>query len=264
VTVTFGRLPELADERDVGGDAFQELRRRCGLGPDLELTTLYAGPVLVPAPRSYVDPAVEVLRSVSFVQPMLHDASGDERLPASVAGLGARPVVYVTMGNIVNRESTFHAILNALAEEPLDVIVTVGRSVDPARLEPLPPNVHVEQYIPNSLVLPRVDAVVCHAGFNTVMGTLMSGCPLVLAPIAADQPVHARRCAALGVGRVIDAQLLDPEEIRAATRAVLSDPSYRAAARRLQLEIAALPDLRETAEIVERAVGTRSPGGRGS
>jgi UDP:flavonoid glycosyltransferase YjiC (YdhE family) len=253
VTMTFGRLPDPVDELEVAGDALQELRRSQGLEPDPALSTLYAGPVLVPAPRSYVDPAALVVSSVSFVQPMLHDAPVDARLPAWVMDLGARPVVYLTMGNIVNRASTFRAFLDALCEEPLDLIVTVGRSIDPARLEPLPANVHVEHYIPNSLLLPRVDAVVCHAGFNTVMGALALGRPLVLAPMSADQPVHAQRCAALGAGLVIDAQALDPEEIRTAIRAVLRNPSYRAAAEAVKHEIADLADISDTAAIVERA-----------
>jgi MGT family glycosyltransferase len=253
VTVTFGRLPDPARDAEVAGDAFQELRRSQGLGPDPELSTLYSGPVLVPAPRSYMEPDIPVLPSVSFVQPMLHDTTGDDRLPAWVSDLGSRPVVYVTLGNIVNREDAFRSFLDALLDEPVDLIVTVGRSVEPTAFEPLPDYVHVEQYIPNSLLLPCVDAVVCHGGFNTVLGALTFGRPLVLAPITADQPVHAQRCAALGVGCVIDTQALDPAEIRAATRSILQDPSHREAARRLQREIAALPNIRATAAIIERA-----------
>jgi UDP:flavonoid glycosyltransferase YjiC (YdhE family) len=254
VTLMFGRLPQPAFEIAAAGDALQRLRRSQGLGPDL--STLLAGPVLVPAPRSYVDPTESVLPMVSFVQPVPHDTAGPSGLPAWVAELGSRPVVYVTLGNIINREHLFRPFLEALRGEPIDVIVTVGRSVDPARFEPLPENLHVEQYIPNSLVLPRVDAVVCHGGFNTVMGALGSGRPLVLAPFTADQPIHAQRCAALGVGCVIDTQALDPAEIRAATRAVLDDSSYRQAARQLQHEIEALPDIHATAAIVERAADT--------
>ena len=65
VTITFGRLPEPADEVETAGDALAELRRTQDLGPDPELTTLYGGPVLVPAPRAYVDPTISVLPSVS-------------------------------------------------------------------------------------------------------------------------------------------------------------------------------------------------------
>jgi MGT family glycosyltransferase len=251
VTLTFGRLPQPAFEIDAAGDALRDLRRTQGLGPDLG--TLFAGPVLVPAPRSYVDPAELVLPTVSFVQPVPHDGAGGSELPGWVSDLGARPVVYVTLGNIINRDYRFRPFVEALGSEPVDVIVTVGRSVDPASFGPLPENLHVEQYIPNSLLLPHVDAVVCHGGFNTVMGALAFGRPLVLAPITADQPIHARRCAALGAGRVINSEAMAPTEIRSATRAVLDDSSYREAAAQLQREIAALPDIHATAAIVERA-----------
>jgi MGT family glycosyltransferase len=184
---------------------------------------------------------------------MLLDAVGAGGLPDWVAGLGSRPVVYVTLGNIINRERAFRPFLEALSDEAVDLIVTVGRSNDPAAFDPLPANVHVEQYIPNSLLFPIVDVIACHGGYNTVMGALKFGRPLVLAPISADQPVHARRCAELGVGRVIDAHGLEPAEIRAATRSVLDDPSYRAAAQEVQREIAALPDIKAAADIVEGA-----------
>ena len=55
-TLTFGRLPQPDDDLEAAGDALQELRRGQGLGPIPELSTLYAGPVRVPAPKSYVDP----------------------------------------------------------------------------------------------------------------------------------------------------------------------------------------------------------------
>jgi len=253
VTLTFGRLPEPNDELETAGEALQELRRTQGLGPDPDLSTLYAGPVLVPAPRSYVDPTSRVLSTVSFVQPTLLDTVGAGGLPAWVADLGSRPVVYLTLGNIINRQHLFRPFLEALSHEPADLIVTVGRSIDPGALGPLSANVHVEQYVPNSLLLPSVDVVACHGGFNTVMGALMFGRPLILAPIAADQPEHAQRCAALGVGRVINAETLDPAEIRAATRSVLDEPSYRAAAQELQRQIMALPDVEAAAAIVEGA-----------
>jgi len=249
VTMTFGRLPQPAFEIDAAGDALERLRRTQGLGPDC--STLFAGPVLVPAPRSYVDPNESVLPSVAFVQPMVHDAGSESELPAWVAYLGERPVVYVTLGNIFNRELSFRPFVDALSNEPIDAIFTVGRSVDPSAFGPLPENVHVEQYISNSLLLPVVDAVVCHGGFNTVMGALTVGRPLVVAPFGADQPIHAQRCAALGVARVVDTHTLDPEAIRAATHAILNESSYRAAARQLQGEIAALPDIHAAAAIVE-------------
>lgn len=258
VTLTFGLLPDLSHDAHAR-DALNALRGQQDLCPDPSLSSLYQAPVLVPAPRIYGDTGVGVLPSVHFVQPMLHDASGNEAVPAWVSGLGGRPVVYVTMGNIFNRPAVFERVIAALASEPIDVIVTVGRRVDPARFGAQPENVHIERYIPQSLLLDRVDAIVCHGGFGTVIGALRAGVPLVIVPLSADQPLHARRCSALGAALVVGATPLDPEEVRGAVRTVLENGAFRQAARSVAVEIAALPDVIGAAEIVERAaLPTRS------
>jgi UDP:flavonoid glycosyltransferase YjiC (YdhE family) len=71
-------------------------------------------------------------------------------------------------------------------------------------------------------------------------------------PITADQPAHARSCAAVGAARVV-AWPPDPADIRAAARATLDDHTYRDASHHVQQQIAALPDIAATADIVERA-----------
>jgi hypothetical protein len=80
-TITFGRLPNPALDAEVAGDAFQDLRRSQGLPPDPNLSTLYAGPVLVGAPPSYAEPTVPRIPTVSFVQPMLYDTTGEDAVP---------------------------------------------------------------------------------------------------------------------------------------------------------------------------------------
>jgi len=257
ITVTFGLLPDRGLDANAH-DALNELRREQGLDPDPSLATLYDAPVLVPASRMYADTGVAVLPSVHFVQPMFHDVSGDEEVPAWVFGLGTRPVVYVTMGNIMNRPALFKPVIEALASEPIDVIVTVGRALDPGRFGTQPDSVHIERYIPQSLLLDRVDAIVCHGGFNTVMGALRAGVPLVIAPSGADQPIHASRCKALGAAVVVGATPLDPAEIRTAVHAVLENSAIREAARAIATQIAALPDVSGAAKIVERAAAAVS------
>ena len=84
---------------------------------------------------------------------------------------------------------------------------------------------------PPAALLPRCDVVVTHGGFGTIMGCLAVGVPLVVIPVNGDQPRNARRCADLGVGRVVGPDERTPEVIRTAVRAVLADPSYRATRR---------------------------------
>ncbi len=84
-----------------------------------------------------------------------------------------------------------------------------------------------------------MDAVLCHGGMNTVGETLVHGRPLVVAPIRHDQPVTAGRLAALGAAVRVDFATATSEQLRAALRRVLDDPSYRAAARRLGRQLRA-------------------------
>lgn len=123
----------------------------------------------------------------------------------------------------------------------MSVAVTVGREVDPKALGRQPGNVRVEQYVPQSLLLPRCDLVVSHAGSGSVVGALAHGLPMVLLPIGADQPLNAARCEALGAARVLDPFHASGADVANAAAEVLADESYRRSAERVQAEIAGLP-----------------------
>ena len=120
-------------------------------------------------------------------------------------------------------------------------------------------NVHIERYLPQSLLFSHCDLVVAHAGFGTVIGALIHGLPLVVLDVGADHPMHAARCAALGIGRVLDRDGITPETLREAVRTVLADPMYRRNAEQLRDEIATLPGLDYAIKLVERLARDRTP-----
>ena len=91
------------------------------------------------------------------------------------------------------------------------------------------------------------------------MACLSLGLPMVVLPMSADQPRNARRCADLGVARVVELEKCTPEAIRAATRAVLSDPSYRANAKRVRDEISAMPGMELAVDLLERLARDKTP-----
>lgn len=160
--------------------------------------------------------------------------------------MGRRPtgrsLVYLTLGTIFNhRADLFSAFIEGLRDEPVELAVTVGRDQDPARFGSQPSSVHIERYIPQTLLFPHCALVVSHGGSGTIMAALANGLPMVVLPIAADQPENAERCAALGVARVVAATNLSPETARDAVRDVLADPSYRRSAAELRDEIDRLP-----------------------
>jgi MGT family glycosyltransferase len=139
------------------------------------------------------------------------------------------------------------------------LVVTIGRDGDPEQFDPLPGNVHVERYIPQTLLFPRCSLVVTHGGSGTIMAALAHGLPLVVVPIAADQPENAARCAALGVARVIAPADLSAEVAREVARDVLRNGTYRRAAERMRGEIAALPGPERAVELLDQLARDKAP-----
>jgi UDP:flavonoid glycosyltransferase YjiC (YdhE family) len=227
---------------DPDGVHLNRLRRALGLPPDPDLAALHRHLHLSFVPPSFQDPARPLPATAHALRTVPFDQSGDEALPAWVEELPERPTVHATLGTVFNdRPELIRAIVAGVGGLPVNLVVAVGRDVDPAGFGPLPANVRIERYVPHSLLLPRCAAVVCHGGWNTVLSALGHGLPLVLLPLAGDQPENAARCVRLGAGRALGAAERTPEAIRAATEDVLAAPGYRANAARIQAEMATLP-----------------------
>ena len=227
------------------------------LDPDLAMLDRYL--TLRPFPPSFQAPGLAVAPTTHYLRPMLGDRSGAEALPPWVRGLPDRPVVYVGLGTIFNEPAIFRAFLAGLRGEAVTLIVTVGRDQDPADYGPQPGNIHVERYIPLSLLLGHCHLVVTNGGSGTLTAALAHGLPLVVVPVSADQPENAARCGTLGLGRVVAPAALTPAGARQAVLAVLADPAYRAAAERIRDEMAALPGPEYAVELLERLAAERQP-----
>ena len=226
------------------------VRAEHDLPPDPELEMLSPHLVLAPFPLGYRDPA----------SPLPTNAHAFRPFTAGAARLDEPPTVYFTLGTEFNLESgdLFPRVLEGLRELPVEVVVTVGRDIDPAELGPQPANVRVEQYIPQAEILPSASVVVSHGGSGSVLGALAHGLPMVLLPMGADQPYNASRCEVLGVARSLGVITATPADVRAAVAAVLSDPSYRAAAERWRDEFAALPGPEHAVGLLEQLVARSS------
>jgi MGT family glycosyltransferase len=110
-----------------------------------------------------------------------------------------RPLVYVTLGTVFNTAvDLLRTLVEGVAALDVEVLVTTGQAVDPAMLGSQPAHVHAVRFIPQHDVLAAAAAVVCHAGVGTVYGALSVGVPLVVAPLAADQPICAMGCVLAG------------------------------------------------------------------
>jgi UDP:flavonoid glycosyltransferase YjiC (YdhE family) len=222
------------------------VRAEAGLTPDPGLGMLTRGQVLFPFPPSFRSPAAPVsLPETAF-------AFRPDN-PATIADRSSRKRVYVTLGTVFNTGSgdLFERLLAGLASIDADVVVTVGRDIDPADFGVQPDHIRIARFIAQSEVLRDTDLVVSHGGSGSLMATLAHGLPSVLLPLGADQPHNARRASELGLARNLDAATATPEEIRQSVSAGLGDHVARDRARRVAEEINALPGVEEAVRLLE-------------
>jgi UDP:flavonoid glycosyltransferase YjiC (YdhE family) len=236
------------------------LRAEHGLPADPGTEMLHRHLTLVPVPASFRSPSDPLpdtahhIRPAALAQPVPTHAVDDD--PGWLEWLRRhpdRPTVYFTLGTVFHQESgdLFTRVLSGLGALHANVIVTVGREIDPAELGPQPENVHVERFITQERVLPHCDLVVSHAGSGSVIGALAFGVPQVLLPMGADQPLNADRCESLGVARVLDPLTAQPNDLAEAATDVLNADSYSQAAARLRDETAHLPPADHAATLIE-------------
>jgi MGT family glycosyltransferase len=214
------------------------------------------------APPSLQSPEIAEVDVAHQVQNATMDPGAEgETLPAWVDELPAdRPVVYVSLGTVFNAKArdVFGAVLEALRSEPVTAVLTVGTDNDPADFGAQPDHVHVERFIPQSLLLPYCDAVVNQGG-TAILPILAHGLPLLLLPQGANQFHNAAACVAAGVGRRLLPAEVTPDTVRSGVRALLDDAGLRDAARRVQAELGAMPGPERGVELLERLAAERRP-----
>ncbi|HEY4377505.1 MAG TPA: glycosyltransferase [Acidimicrobiales bacterium] len=142
--------------------------------------------------------------------------------------LEARPTVLVSLGtvNVGAGERFFSVAAEACRDQEWQAVFVAPEHVvaDP------PANVIIAPRVPQLALLARTDAVVSHAGHNTVCESLAAGLPLVLAPIRDDQPVVADQVVRAGAGIRVKFNRVQAPELREAIARALADPALRAAA----------------------------------
>lgn len=242
------------------GKYIAQTRERYTLPPDPDMESLDHYLSLSFTPQSYQFTNGDI-NTLHFISPLIvEDIIGQKQLPLWVNSLPPQPTIYVSLGTMFNQtEEIYKTILLGLRDEPVNLVVALGGTLDPAVFGPQPPNVHIERYIAMSLIAPYCDVVVSHAGSNTVMTTLGHGLPMLLIPIGADQPLHALRCTELGIALRLEAEQLQAEDVRSSVRTLLEETSYREVSQRLQREIATMPGIDYAIELLAQLAKERKP-----
>ena len=235
---------------DVIAAALDEVREQIGLEPDPRLERISSTPSFTLLPERLEDP-----ETAAATRPPLRFRVPEPREARPLPNWWAnddRPLVYLTFGSVAPTVGFFPELyrtaIDALAELPVRLLVTVGRERDPADIGPTAPNVHVARWIPQADVMPEAAAMVCHGGSGTVNMGLSAGVPMVVVPLFADQPFNARRVEDIGAGLALEPSDLD--RLPDAVRAVLAERSYRESAGVIARETRRLPTVDRATEIL--------------
>ena len=117
----------------------------------------------------------------------------------------------------------------------------------------------VTGFAPQRAALARADAVVTHAGLNTVLDACVAGTPMLALPIAFDQPGVAARVVHAGAGLRLRPALAGVGALREALQRLFDEPAFAAAASLIGREIAQGGGVVRAADIVLTAVESRQP-----
>jgi MGT family glycosyltransferase len=168
-----------------------------------------------------------------------------------------RALVYVSLGSLGSADvPLMQRLIDLLGATPHRFVVSQGPQHDQYELAG---DMIGEEFLPQTSVLPHVDAVITHGGNNTVTECMWFGKPMAVLPIFWDQHDNAQRLDETGYGLRLPTYSLEPEHAAAALASLLDDQALRvrvsAAGKRLRRR----PGTSLAADLIERVAATGKP-----
>jgi MGT family glycosyltransferase len=233
-------------------------RRAWGLPPAADVNSLFSKfSQVTQLPAAFELPGRRLPSYFHHTGPWT-DAAG--RLPVDFPWSrldSGRPLAYASMGTLQNGVlRTFRLIAEACAGLDLQLVISLGGGRDPSMFGKLPGDPVVVGYAPQLELIRRSALTISHGGLNTALESLARGVPMVVLPVAYDQPGVGARVEWSGVGLSIPVGQLTVDHLRDAVRIVLGNPAYRERAGRLQSSIEAADGLNRAADQMEEAFST--------
>jgi len=204
------------------------------------------------------------------VGPLHSGAAAPAQTPTELAALlpsasSTRPFVYASLGTLVSqRFGLFKRIAQACARQDAQLLVAHCGGLDRSQVRALERigDTRVRTYVPQLAVLARADAVISHAGANTVMEAVASRTPILALPIAFDHPGAAARVEYAGVGLRASPRFATVAELSRKLRRLLDEPGFRQRMEPLADQIRQAGGAPRAADVIEATLGLQ-PATRG-
>ena len=225
--------------------------------PDLEFmprdnaATIY----IYPAEADYVDKR-PLDASWTRVDSSIRETDEDYELPAEMAD---RPddsaLVYLSLGSLGAADvSLMQRLVDILGTTRHRFIVSKGPQAEKITLAA---NMVGAQMLPQTRIIPLVDAVISHGGNNTTTEALHFGKPLIVLPLFWDQYENAQRIDELKLGIRLDTYHFADSELTGALDRILADQQLRDRVAAIGSAVRARDGLKVAADVIERTGLTR-------
>ena len=120
-----------------------------------------------------------------------------------------RPIIYISLGTVVNNKKFIKTCIHAFKDENVDVIISIKDEI-----KDYPSNIHIYSRVPQTSVLKITDCFITHGGMNSISEAFVENVPMLVIPFSSDQPVNARCVEKLGVGIQFNYKKLNETQLK--------------------------------------------------
>jgi UDP:flavonoid glycosyltransferase YjiC (YdhE family) len=140
-----------------------------------------------------------------------------------------KPIVYISLGTS-GQHMLLNVILRALADLPIYVMVATAAW---SKLDAVPSNVYLADYLPGLEAAQRSSLVICNGGTMSGQQGLAAGAPILGVVSNIDQLVFMKAVSQVGAGEMLREGKVTGASVKSIVSKMLSQSSYRESAQKI-------------------------------
>jgi MGT family glycosyltransferase len=166
-------------------------------------------------------------------------------------------LIYLSLGSLGSADvELMRRLVELLADTPYRYVVSMGPQHDQYGLAG---NMTGAEFLPQTSVLPHVDAVITHGGNNTTTECIWFGKPMLVMPIFWDQHDNAQRVHETGYGIRLPTYSCSAERLTIALDRLVHEDTLRSRAAAAGERLRRQPGTTMAADLIERLAIAREP-----
>jgi len=223
VASTAGKAMQAVKKRALASP-FRAVAKKYGIKDLVSLYDFLKGDLTLIADLQQFCPLEKLPSSHHYIGPLIWEGNSvpaprylENRDPS-------RPLIYATTGN-TGKEKLVDLVVEAFKEKPCDVVITTGEYIHPRNVTEFP-NIHIEKFIPGSMVLKHATVAIHCGGNGTTYQVISHGVPAVVVPFNNDQKINAWLVKRNRLGLPLSTEITG-NQLRLAAKTVIEDREIR-------------------------------------